>query len=264
MLNAEALTGATQTFISTLDEIEGKHEASKSRQETPVLEPESTDLTAKKDAIISGYNNMLDFINTAIGQGKLGDLCKAAQGGKIEDYIAAFNTSIDSELSSATDAFRSTQPYKDNVKKITSKFIENIEDNDSGKKFGEIVLFCRILKQQVQEYRSLTTQLETLPSDDSKKQQYIEMIKGGIDAFIAKILQAPVKLDGANSTDYAFKLVRPAAPAAKKGGSNSSRKHNSRKKGHRKSSSKARKSRRNTRSSSTSKNHKKVRFVKTS
>jgi hypothetical protein len=271
--NAETLTSATETFTAKLDEIETNYNssaaaASDTLKSSNTLKASDTEaiseqeLNTKKDAIIGGYNKMLDLISTAIDTGKLKELCTAAQGGAIETYIDAFNASIDDALSQSGLGI---SEFNENVKKIASKFIKNIQDNDVDKKFADITLFCKILKQQVLEYRSLTRELETVPQDDSKKQKYIEMINGGTDVFIEKILNAVVKLTGNDSSNYAFTIiVKSAAAAAKKGGSNSSRKNNSRKKNHRKSSSKARKSRRNTRSSSTSKNHKRVRFVKTS
>jgi hypothetical protein len=256
-LNADALTGATQTFNSTLDVIDGKHEASKSSQQNPVLETEP-DLGAKKDAIIREYNKILDYISNVITNQ---EPCKTITSGNLQTYIQSFNASIDDALISTGES-TTTVEFRANVHSIVKKFIENIKANDSGNKFADIALFCKILNQQVVLYRTLTQQFDTEPPEKSRKQKYIEIVNGGIDKFMKTILSVNVKLNGTDPKNYAFTIQKPVVSS--KGGSNSSRKHNSRRKGHRKSSSKARKSRRNTRSSSTSKNHKKVRFVKTS
>jgi hypothetical protein len=256
--NAETLTSATLTFTKALGDIEQNYNSS-AEAASGTLKVSDTEtiseqkLNIKKDAIIGGYNKMLDFISDVIGNQ---EPCKTSTSSNLQTYIDTFRNSIQTTLSS-TMTFNSIQPYKDNVTKIANKFIDKITNNNIDNKFQDVTEFCKILTQQVELYRSLTKQLETKPSEDSKKLKYNQMISGGIDAFITKILQANVQLNGDN-----FKFI--SSGLEKRGGSNSSRKHNSRKKRHRKSSSKARNSRRNTLSSSTSKNHKKVRFVKTS
>jgi hypothetical protein len=272
-LDVSNVNEATSVFINALTSIESeisKQPSSETSSSALLSSPDltsssvasssvasssasSADLTSDNDAKIEKikeeYNQIIVYLSTFID-----NFCSRTDitGNNIQELSKKFVNDLDTDL----ETLQGKEPFENFI--LCVKLLEDMIDKSikvyrKNGKFNTISEYCKALKEIVNLYKPLSDDL-------TNSDEYEDVINRGTLVFI-KFIVDNKKLNF-NSRSNNFQLISSYAFVT--GGSRSSRKHNSRKKNHRKSSSKARKSRRNTKSSSTSKNHKKVRFVKTS